>query len=414
MGFERAADETAALLDRISLGGRDSEADSSPAARSASRLLTLLVPNSRTGMERESEDSLLFDDHATVHIPVRALIDDLAKEDSQRDFLLDPSYVGGATIEDVIYYQDVLLDMLFLVNRSLSEQLDVTRSVRHESMHDAYRESAVGAINTLSRNRLTAIEREIAKLGRLQSAIARTGSGLGSVIGRLRLSMQEIEEPFDLALQDLEQEADALEQDLERMLDLFVQLRTDGIPRSAAALRHTEPVGRIQRIDDASRFYTINLGRADNIRRGTRFMVKGERDGEQYAKAMIEVVDIMNENFSTCRLVQRFDDSEPIFAEDPIYNRFFHNGRFLRVALVGEFTPEVSPYTEERLIRFLEEIGCDVQEEADVNTDLVILSEQRDQLLAVFPEIQRYLELTELITLDEVLIGEVLPYFADR
>jgi hypothetical protein len=58
---------------------------------------------------------------------------------------------------------------------------------------------------------------------------------------------------------------------------------------------------------------------------------------------------------------------------DKIVSALWHNGRFLTIAMHGEFEPPAQSYTKERLKELLELAGCKVVEKVQPGVDLVIL-----------------------------------------
>jgi len=95
--------------------------------------------------------------------------------------------------------------------------------------------------------------------------------------------------------------------------------------------------GRIIEVADGGNTVYINLGKASGLRPGVTFgILDGDitRVGDNKAKAMMEVVAVLDQHLSRCRVL---DDRvrKTILREDSIYSPFWQPGKEVEFALVG-------------------------------------------------------------------------------
>ncbi len=96
--------------------------------------------------------------------------------------------------------------------------------------------------------------------------------------------------------------------------------------------------GRIAEVSNKGDVVWINLGKADGLRRGVIFNVLNSEDGTMAVarpKAKIEVVELVGEKLSRCKVVTN-NDSRSIQRGDSIYSPVWQPGQRAEFALVGK------------------------------------------------------------------------------
>jgi len=134
-----------------------------------------------------------------------------------------------------------------------------------------------------------------------------------------------------------------------------------------------ESDGDVTFSDYGRRVVHINLGRADGIRAGQRFEVWRLHGREQDAVVgVVEIVRSLSEHYSLCTVLSLVDDNDPVRKNDKIISRIWHKGKFLTIALHGNFEPPNQAYTAPRLIELLKQQGCKIVDKVQPGTDIVI------------------------------------------
>ncbi len=160
-------------------------------------------------------------------------------------------------------------------------------------------------------------------------------------------------------------------EDAERFRQMLTQL-----PKIKAPNRQekSEPDGQITYSDFNPGVCHINLGASDGVRQGQRFEVwrlSGNERDEMIG--VIEIVRTLSPHYSLATVLSLVDENNHVRTNDKIISALWHNGRFLTIAMHGEFEPPAQSYTKERLKELLELAGCKVVEKVQPGVDLVIL-----------------------------------------
>jgi hypothetical protein len=149
-----------------------------------------------------------------------------------------------------------------------------------------------------------------------------------------------------------------------------------GMPRIKSLIRLDKPVsdGEVTYSDYTRRVCHINLGSADGVKAGQRFEIwrTHGRDQDRFV-GVVEVVRTLSAHFSLCSVIALTDSSDPVRKNDTLVTRIWSGGRFLTVALHGEFEPPNQVYTKERLTELLTLAGCRVVDRVQPGVDLVVL-----------------------------------------
>ncbi|MEM9586145.1 MAG: hypothetical protein AAGA03_02595 [Planctomycetota bacterium] len=96
--------------------------------------------------------------------------------------------------------------------------------------------------------------------------------------------------------------------------------------------------GMISYVAPGQNMVTLNLGSADDLRRGVRFGVvdnSATRIKDAKVKATIEVVRVLDAHIAEARVTARPEIRDPIISGDKIYSPFWSPGRSVKIALAG-------------------------------------------------------------------------------
>ncbi|MGE3854591.1 MAG: hypothetical protein AB7K09_22860 [Planctomycetota bacterium] len=407
----------------------------SPAKRIAVRLSQHLDPNDLDYLRRPDKNPAAGDDpsayiNAVLNEPrgqkvkdvaFRSLVQDAYEVPSNRKYRLSNYYLGGITLEEVIDNQDMLIGMLQHMNHLLADRLMVSLAIYH------YKDAAILRDGDNARWRGTVKEyRENATKNdgigsQVNGNFEQLQQAEAGITGTVRDQKFEAEENIRDEFYDfLSGEVDKLKADirkftrsLDNITQIFYRTKQEGI-RNDGILKLSGADGQIVYRDNVDKVYHIDLGRKDHVRRGMRFLVYSDNAGQTDVKALIEITRVPNHNFAICRLVVRFPGKGEIVVGDKIDNRLFHNGRFLRVACVGEFRPPNTTVSYEQITQYLLELGCEVQQGPDTNTDLVILAQPAENMVPFDDQIRNFLQLRQRVKLDEVQVNELMILFEDQ
>ncbi|MCD4657006.1 MAG: hypothetical protein K8S87_05625, partial [Planctomycetes bacterium] len=244
--------------------------------------------------------------------------------------------------------------------------------------------------------------------------ILRLVSDLEDEAEDLRERLSRLSEPFKKAIRAHKERLASLEKN-------FVELKGKIVEdiKSEGKLRPSQGAdGVITFTDRMNKNYNIDLGKADKIVPGMRFIVYNEVGGEMNVKGLLEVLVLRQEHFATCGLIIKYPGAE-ILKGDKISNPFFRkvNGKaeFLTVAFIGKFEPPESNVSNAQMKTYLTELGVKVVDEPTTSTDLIILSKPITKLAIRTAVEKRYLnELRPKIGFDELEVRDILIYFYDQ
>lgn len=143
--------------------------------------------------------------------------------------------------------------------------------------------------------------------------------------------------------------------------------------KSLVTIKRADADGHITYSDDVRKSIHIDLGRMDGVKAGQRFEV-WRYSGMEMDKMLgvIEIVRTLSDYTSLCTILGLSDDAEPIRKGDAIVSRIWHAGKFLTVALHGDFEPPQQSYAKARLTELLKQAGVRVVEKVQPGTDLVV------------------------------------------
>lgn len=134
--------------------------------------------------------------------------------------------------------------------------------------------------------------------------------------------------------------------------------------------------GQIMQASGSDGYVVINRGQANNLRKGTRFVVYNRRGGKTVIKGTIEVTRV-EEQISTARILKESDGNDPLLAKDSIANPVYDPDKIKGFAISGDFVH----YSKDELRRFIEESGGRFDNELSVNTDYLVAGERADNAL---------------------------------
>ncbi len=143
--------------------------------------------------------------------------------------------------------------------------------------------------------------------------------------------------------------------------------------KSQATIKRADADGHITYSDDVRKSIHIDLGRMDGVKAGQRFEV-WRYSGMEMDKMLgvIEIVRTLSDYTSLCTILDLTDENEPVRKGDAIVSRIWHAGKFLTVALHGDFEPPQQSYAKARLAELLKQAGVRVVDKVQPGTDLVI------------------------------------------
>lgn len=113
----------------------------------------------------------------------------------------------------------------------------------------------------------------------------------------------------------------------------------------------------------------IDIGANNRLARGTRFRVVSGRPGATGVKAWAEVVGVEPQR-AEVRFLEIADALDPVVAGDQLYNPLYDPKGQRYALLVGRFSGR---YNEKELKELLGQMGIQVQDKLDVNTDYLVV-----------------------------------------
>lgn len=161
------------------------------------------------------------------------------------------------------------------------------------------------------------------------------------------------------------------EGDAQKFEDLVRNLPRLKIPQK---LEQSDPDGEISYSDYKRGVVHIDLGHADGVRVGQRFEVWRPHGFEKDEfVGVVEIVRMLSEHYSLCTVLTLTKTDDPVRKADKIVSQFWHNGKFLTVALHGSYEPPNEAYSKERLTELLKNMGVKVVDKVQPGTDMVVL-----------------------------------------
>lgn len=149
-----------------------------------------------------------------------------------------------------------------------------------------------------------------------------------------------------------------------------------GLPRikDPQNLAQTDPDGEVTYSDFQRGVCHINLGAVDGVKAGQRFEVwrTHGRERDQLI-GVVEIVRTLSAHYSLVTVLSLVDSRQHVRQGDKLQSLLWHDGRFLTVALHGDFEPPNQAYSKERLSEILRQMGCRVVDRVQPGVDLVIL-----------------------------------------
>jgi len=166
-------------------------------------------------------------------------------------------------------------------------------------------------------------------------------------------------------------EAAAKEQERLKKLVLVREQRIEDLTRELAQFRKTDftvGYGAISLVDQKKRIVWINLGRADELRSGVSFAVKGGNQGVgtgDAVKGRIEVTQILGPHLAEARILE---DSltQPLVPGDQIWTSLWHPGIQEHYAIAGAIDLDKDGNDDHDIIRdLITQAGGIIDAEAD-------------------------------------------------
>lgn len=366
------------------------------------------------------------------------LVSDYYRRDlANRQFTTNPFYLTGATLEEIIDAQDLLIDSLLQANRLLHR--------RHEEV--AGRAAPINARAQGDSQEIQGKTTEIRQAGETQ---IRDADSIGDQDASQSRNAEGYSDPdngeFAVRVQEklfrpLKGYKDAMEvaiqdhaADSAKLQEIFLGLRTEA-KRTQYPIIHSGSDGAVIYADNDNHLYHINLGRADGLHRGMRFLVYSDAEGPNAIKGLIEVIRMPAPHFAICSLIAgsgvRGVSGSEIVEGDRIENRLYQDGRFLRVALIGDFRPPRTRFYEEELVQYLMELGVPIlghhtpqdpglrdqidEREVGVDVELFVLAYSPNRMQSRRRADERlFLEMNRRMPLDVVMGEDLWVYFQNQ
>ncbi len=405
----------------------------SKARNEASELLVLLHPNDNAFFKRIYTDGIIQpgvnlpqDEFNVANLEFAALIADSMMDVNSRRFRTNPAYQAGINLESIVEAQTLTINTLVEMNKMLKLKLlqvfktndkDVplpSAPLKQKNQLDKDITETNTTLTSEVSDRITKLGAETEKANVERNEILRLVSDLEDMAEELRESLSRLSEPFKKAIREHKKRLVSLEKNF---LSLKGKIADD--IKSEGKLRPSQGAdGVITFTDRLNKNYNINLGKADKIAPGMRFIVYNEVGGETNVKGLLEVLVLRQDHYATCGLIIKYPGTE-ILKGDKISNPFFRkvNGKaeFLTVAFIGKFEPPESNVSNAQMLTYLTELGVKVVEVPTSTTDLIILSKPISKLATRTSIEKHYMkDLRPKIAFDEIEVKDILIYFHDQ
>ncbi|MDC1141520.1 hypothetical protein OAU50_00370 [Planctomycetota bacterium] len=144
--------------------------------------------------------------------------------------------------------------------------------------------------------------------------------------------------------------------------------------KTIVKLEKSEADGEISFSDFTRKLCHIDLGRSNNVKAGQRFEVwrTHGRERDKFI-GVIEIIRTLSNSYSLCTVLSLVNDDDPVRQSDTIVSRLYHKGKFLKVALHGDFKPPTEAYGKARLAELLRLAGCKVVDKVQPGVDLTVV-----------------------------------------
>ncbi len=150
-----------------------------------------------------------------------------------------------------------------------------------------------------------------------------------------------------------------------RMALLTMQEEVKRAKQGIEAVRTENPDGEVLASSESTGIVIINRGRKDNLKPGTVFQVYTHgKGGVRVMKGVIRVLS-SDESTAKCGLVS----GKGIVTGDMIFNRLYHPGKSLRIAVLGR----TAKYGTSQAKSILESLGNKIDEKVSMHTDYLLV-----------------------------------------
>lgn len=188
-------------------------------------------------------------------------------------------------------------------------------------------------------------------------------------ISNLQAQLDEAEQ----RVREAENNAESVKAQCDKEINMLTA-RVNAQAKKLEVLREPDqPDGKVMSSSSQSGLAFIDIGRMDGLRRGTKFDVfRQVKGGAMVSKGMIEVLDV-DMNSAKCGVIGEVDELDPIVKGDVIVNPHFARNMKRNFVFLGEFPAFMS---KEFVKSRLQELGADVQEKIDSDSDFLVLGQK--------------------------------------
>ncbi len=189
---------------------------------------------------------------------------------------------------------------------------------------------------------------------------------------RSERAMQELERKSGLEKKQLLRKTDTLALTIDNQKKELNRLRGGQFETTQGEIRYVLRGGNL---------VSINLGSADELRRGITFGVfdrdETTRLQEANVKASIQVTKILGPHFAEARVVRTPEIGTPIIEGDTVYSPFWAPGRTVRIALAGDIDIDGDGRPDnDELIGMILAAGAKVEDKLDPGVRFLVIGEQ--------------------------------------
>lgn len=259
-----------------------------------------------------------------------------------------------------------------LYDRIFDERIQVLqRALSHEQEAKAFEEEKKIANETLAKVKeqkevdirnlqKTVLEKET-EITTLQQQYKSMQARMQAQIDQARTEKQELEKQLNMEIAALRSE---IAEKKRRIKEL--------IKKPTSTLMWCDPDGEILTTDNRLGNCWIDLSRRDGLRVGSVFEVfRYIKGGRRKAKGRIEIKQVGNE-VSQAAIIEMLDpEDDPIVKGDHIISPFFDKHETKSFVIAGELTNPI--YSEQEVIKMIEEMGGKVAHDVTVETDFLIV-----------------------------------------
>ncbi|MCZ6688026.1 MAG: hypothetical protein O7H41_00275 [Planctomycetota bacterium] len=187
--------------------------------------------------------------------------------------------------------------------------------------------------------------------------------------GDLAASREELRRSYEIKVAELETLLSEKEQRIATL-----------VKKQEQTLATASPDGEVLFADNEMRLAWIDLGRTHGITRGLPFDVyQVQKGGRRKHKGRIEILDV-EDHLSTVSIIQTVDGRDPIVKGDFVISPLFDKTEQKIFVMLGEM---VNPqYSEQEIIRKIEDAGGKVDSQVTVETDYIVAGKHAEDLPA--------------------------------